>query len=153
MLFEKLVDEATLPTRATKGSAGYDLHCIEDVIVRPVDWTGSVVKIKTGVTVKLPASHVGQIWSRSGLGLKGCVIHGGVIDEDYYTREIGVLMSNLGCDDLVFKKGDKVAQLVIVEYYSEDEVDVDTVRVGGFGSTDLTTDVVKSEDLRAAAGV
>jgi dUTP pyrophosphatase len=133
-LFRKLVPEAIIPTRATAKSAGYDLHCIEDFILPEVLNCDEPVKIGTGIAIQIPDGYCGQIWCKSGLGSKGLVVHGGLVDGDYQ-GEIFVLLSNHGYGSRHFKCGEAIAQIVFVPCYMEG--DVDTVRVGGFGSTDV----------------
>ena len=136
-LFAKLQEDAIIPTRATTHSAGYDLHTTVDVIIKPNDWLAGPVIVPTGVTCMPPVGYHGQIWAKSGKAKLGILKLAGVIDGDYAPNEIMVLLTNLGDSEVVFNKGDKIAQIIFVPYYSEE--DVSAVRVGGFGSTDTLT--------------
>jgi dUTP pyrophosphatase len=86
--------------------------------------------------------YVALIKGKSGLALnKGLAILGGVIDSNY-RGEYAVIILNTGYDDLVIKKNQKIAQLLIqpVERAEFEEVNElsNTVRGdGGFGSTGL----------------
>lgn len=132
-LFEKLVPDAIMPTRATKGSGAYDLYSIEDVNLETFDYQTIIHKYKTGIKCNIPEGYCGQIWCRSSLGSKGVIVHGGFIDSDY-DKEIMVMLSSLQ-EYVYIGKGTKpIAQMAIVPYYSEE--DVLGSRVGGFGSTD-----------------
>lgn len=134
-LFQKLSEDATIPVRGTKYSAGYDLFALEETFVLPYAEECLPTKIKTGIRVNLPPGHCGQFWERSSLGSKGLALRGGLIDEDYQ-GELIVCLYNFSDKLHQFKKGDKIAQMVIVPYYTEGDV-VNVVREGGFGSTGL----------------
>ena len=45
--FKKLSDSATMPERATKGSAGYDISASETVTIQP----GEIKLVSTGLAV------------------------------------------------------------------------------------------------------
>ena len=144
-LFETIDSRAILPTRATQGSAGYDLYSLDPVKLYSLE--GPMI-LRTGIKVNIPVGYCGQLWCRSKWGSKGAlvhdfattpdgdILHGRLIDSDY-TNEVGVIMSNIGLDTLTFKAGEKIAQMVIVPFYSEEDVNV--LRTGGFGSTDALT--------------
>lgn len=105
--------EAKVPLRGTDGSAGFDLCSIVNEIIPPRtrQW------IPTGVAIAFPVGLVGFVWPRSGLAGKGIDTSAGVIDSDY-RGEIKVLLVN--DSDLAFtlNKGDRIAQLIIVETLS-----------------------------------
>ena len=130
-----------LPSRATAGSAGWDLYaCLEEELtVAP----RQLVTIPTGIAMALPGpEYVGLIFARSGLGVK----HGislsngvGVIDSDY-RGELLVGLTNLSDVPYTIKPGDRIAQLVVmpvalpqVELVAE--LDQTHRGDGGFGST------------------
>lgn len=132
---KKLHEDAKLPTFAHTYDAGMDLYTIEDVSIGGL----GIVKIKTGLAFEIPAGHVGLVWDKSSVGSRGLKTLGGVIDAEY-RGELIVLMKNLNQEDYCFKKGDKIAQLLIqeVKHYPIEEVAEleDTPRgLGGFGST------------------
>ena len=135
----KLLDNnATIPSRQTDGSAGFDLYSSQEARVS----SGCTFKIKTGIALQIPEGYVGLIFARSGLATKkglrpaNCV---GVIDSDY-RGEIIVALHNDSGDSAIIQKGDRIAQLVIVPYISPDliqcnELDDTDRGSGGFGST------------------
>jgi dUTP pyrophosphatase len=96
--------------------------------------------IKTGIAIEIPKGFVGLVWPRSGLAIKkGVSVLAGVIDSSY-RGEIGVVLLNTNYDDLIIKKGDKIAQLLIqpIETVNIEEVKElsDTERAeNGFGSS------------------
>lgn len=126
-LFEKLHDGAIIPTRATAGSAGYDLHLLD--CVRSGEECS--FRIKTGIKANIPKGFYGKIEARSSYASRyGCQILGGVIDSDYEC-EIIIFMSAAVTPP--WRAGERVAQLVIMPYYSSEDVTAE--RTGGFGST------------------
>lgn len=152
MRFKRLTETAIVPTRGSKGAAGYDLYAdwveeaddrcvILDAKTRIVP-AGKRIIVHTGIAIALPEGFAGFIFPRSGLSIKqGLRLQNtvGVIDDDY-RGEIIVAMEASSTRDAVFSIGDRIAQLVIMPYavVNWEEVDKldDTERgAGGFGST------------------
>ena len=134
----KVEDESLMPSYETLGSAGADLKANEEGVLMP----GQRKLIKTGISIELPAGYEAQVRPRSGLALKhgiSMVNTPGTIDSDY-RGEIGVILINHGDTPFEYKKGDRIAQLVISKY-SRAEFQItsslsETVRgAGGFGHT------------------
>lgn len=131
-------EDCLIPSYETAGASGADLKSKEDGILK----SGERRLVKTGVFIELPAGYEAQVRPRSGLALK----HGitmlnspGTIDSDY-RGEIGVIMINHGSEPFVYKKGDRIAQLVISKYSRVEFKNTlsltETVRgAGGFGHT------------------
>ncbi len=126
---------AFVPTRAHSWDAGYDLFSREDATV----WQDSGGKFDTGVHIQIPAGYTGFIKSRSGLH----AVHGlsaeGVIDAGY-TGSINVLLRNHGPRAVEIKRGQKIAQLVLLPIITPDLEIVDALEAtergdNGFGST------------------
>jgi hypothetical protein len=74
VLIQKLVPQATIPERATKGSIGYDVHALSNHQLQP----GQILKIPTRLSMSLPNGMYLQIAPRSSLTLKGITVEGGV---------------------------------------------------------------------------
>jgi dUTP pyrophosphatase len=121
---QRLHPEAKIPTRAYEGDAGLDLYAVEDKVLpvyngdeRMLEFAHlpieTVVEVKTGIAISVPKGKYTRIECRSSLGRKGIRVHGGIIDSGY-RNEITVWMQNLGNQDYIIKKGDKIAQLVIM---------------------------------------
>ena len=138
---KKLSDRAVMPTKATEGSAGYDLSAAikEPMTIQP----GEIVRIPTGLAIELPDSDlVAMIYARSGLSVK----HGitlpngvGVIDSDY-RGEIKIGAYNFTNEPCIVENGERLAQLVVTQTAAlpvlEAEELGETERgEGGFGST------------------
>jgi len=144
MLSIKIINKSDLPLPKYKtlGSSGMDLMAnINDTIVLP---PLKRVLIPTGLYIQLPKDLEAQIRARSGLAIKYgiTVINGiGTIDSDY-RGEIKVPLINLGENDFVINKGDRIAQLVICQYVKINWKEVDTLNIttrgmNGFGSTGI----------------
>ena len=136
---KKLSENATLPTQGSKYAAGYDLYAAEEGVVL----SECRLLIKTNISVSIPEGYYGRIAPRSGLAYKsGLDVMAGVIDADY-RGDIGVILYNTDVKDFEFKKGDRIAQLIIekrhnVEWQEVSEL-ADSVRSdGGFGSTGVS---------------
>lgn len=142
---------ATMPTRAHPTDAGLDLYAADDVTIYPEGTKffyddGSIETmvcgevINTGVHIAFDPGTYGKIESRSGLNVKHHVVScGGVIDEGY-TGSIKVKLYNFGTEAYRVRKGDKIAQLVIMPYLTPeievvDHLDETERGSAGFGST------------------
>ncbi len=136
--FVKLDEDAQLPKRATKASAGYDLFSFSETFYINIP-AGEIAVIPTGIGWDMSAASnvCGFIKPRSSLAVRcGLDTLAGVIDADY-TGEIKVVLINHGQEDVRIYKGDKIAQLVILPYaVLMEEAEVTEIRNGGFGSTD-----------------
>ena len=101
-------DDAIIPTRASKRSAGLDLYSSIDARIE----VGSIKKTNTGICVSLPENSYGSMRDKSSLAAKGLLTLGEVIDTDY-TGEIIVVMNSL-IEPIKIKKGQiKKAQLIV----------------------------------------
>lgn len=133
-------DIATIPKRATKGSAGYDFYNTDKTILVPAHGTA---KIHTGIKAQMYDDLVLLIYIRSSMAIK----HGlmlcnnvGVIDSDYYNNEdnegeIIIALYNTSDKDYIIKPYDKVAQGIFTKYYTTFDDNVTEERTGGVGST------------------
>lgn len=138
---KRVRENAKIPTRATEGSAGFDLYaCIDEPILLK---KGDTAVIPTGIAIGLDDPHFAAfIHSRSGLAIKrgiGLLNSVGVIDSDY-RGEICVGVIKQTDEPYTIQPFERIAQMVIkpVELPELIEVDYldDTDRgAGGFGST------------------
>ena len=104
-------DNAIIPTRASKKSAGLDLYSSIDVSID----TNSIKKINTGICVSLPKNTYGSIRDKSSLAAKGLLTLGGVIDNDYtdyIDNDYIIIMTSL-IESRKIKQGQKIAQLIL----------------------------------------
>ena len=140
ILIKKLHSDVNLPAYETSGSSGMDLQAYisEEIILKP----GERKLIPTGLSIAIPENLEIQIRPRSGLAYKkgiSVVNTPGTIDSDY-RGEIKVLLINMGKEDFIIKKFERIAQMVVCPItkvvLSETNDLSDTIRgEGGFGST------------------
>lgn len=137
----RLSPTATLPSYAHDGDAGLDLVADEDVKL----YAGCWARVKTNVAMALPRGTVGFVCPRSGMAEKHgvTVLNGsGVVDEGY-RGSVDVLLVNLGPRHYEVRRGDKVAQLVVVkaeqlrleEVAKGEELPLNERGAKGFGSS------------------
>jgi len=125
------------PEYGTEGSAGADLKAAQDYVILP----RQVIKVRAGLRVALPAGTFGMVCPRSGMALNFAVTVAnapGIIDSDY-RGEVCVALINHGTEPFKIKKGQRIAQLVIVPcvipQFVEADLDETDRGEGGFGST------------------
>ena len=123
-------------------NAGVDLHCVEDVVIKP----GEVVFLKLGIRGRLVDYEGGAqhyyLYPRSSISKKGLMMANsvGIIDRGYRGELMGAVRNMTGADVSV-ARGERLFQIVapnmghIAEAVRWTALD-DTVRgEGGFGST------------------
>lgn len=133
-----LAPGAQMPTYATLGAAGMDLHALRLVMIPAHGWR----LVETGVSIALPAGYEAQIRPRSGLAAReGITVLNapGTIDSDY-RGEIKVCLINHSPNAYPVRAGDRIAQLVIapvarVAFEQVDSLDETERGAGGFGSS------------------
>ena len=76
-------DNAIIPTRASKESAGLDLYSSIDVDIE----VGLIKKVNTGICISLPEISCGSIRDKSSLASKGLLTLGRVIHKDYRNND------------------------------------------------------------------
>lgn len=131
-----------LPERATSHASGVDLRAAVDgdVTLAP----GERALIPTGIRIAVPPGYEAQVRARSGLAVRNgiaLVNAPGTIDADY-RGEIQAILVNHGQEAFTIRRGDRIAQLVIVpvvlcELELADELPETERGDGGFGSTGL----------------
>lgn len=135
-----MLDEgAIMPTRAHSADAGLDLYTPEEFMLCTLDELNQSKVINTGVHVEIPKGFVGMIKSKSGLNVYSDIVCEGVIDAGY-TGSIRVKLYNHGVVNQWFRRGDKIAQLVIMPIVTPELKLVDKFAEtergdNGFGST------------------
>ena len=135
MIKIKLDKGAIAPTRAHPFDAGMDLYAMHDGEIP----CGQSCTFTTGVHLEIPENWVGLVKSKSGLMVNNGITTDGTIDA-HYTGPIKVCLFNHGGSRYLVKKGDKIAQLVIVPCLLPRMELVDNLEEtdrgdGGFGST------------------
>ena len=151
---KKLTENAILPKKGTPESAGFDLYAIADEIIpsryselgkslkktrKPADIPINQKILKTNLSMMIQTGYEGHIRPRSGLAMKGISTMAGTIDSDY-RGDVGVVLINHGDNDVLIKKGERMAQILFKKTESPEIVEVleleNTIRgSGGYGST------------------
>jgi dUTP pyrophosphatase len=127
-----------LPSRATSGSAGYDLTSAEDGVLASMERRA----FGTGLAIAVPDGFECQIRPRSGLALRNGITVANTpatIDSDY-RGELMVALVNLGTAAFEITRGMRVAQMVVarverVAFEPVAELPPSGRGAGGFGST------------------
>ena len=130
-----LEENAIMPDRAHELDAGLDL-------MTPVDFVVPAHGFKfvdTGVHLEAPYGTDLHIRSKSGLNRKFGLTADGTVDEGY-TGTVGVTIHNSGDNDYQFRRGDKIAQVVVEIILRPGLLLVDKISGGergdaGYGST------------------
>jgi dUTP pyrophosphatase len=138
IVFETVADapSATVPRRATGGSACYDVAAAEAAELT----RGTVALVRTGFRVRCPAGTFLEMRPRSGLSSRGVLMVNapGTIDRDY-AGEVKVPLTYLFDGVYRIEVGDRIGQLRLVEdlpaRFRTGTVRPLGARRGGFGST------------------
>jgi dUTP pyrophosphatase len=112
----QLLDEGLPPpSYAREGDAGADLIATADVVLRS---RGGRAVVPTGVAIAIPPGYAGLVLPRSGLAARHgitCLNAPGLIDSGF-RGEIQVILVNHDSEaDYSVRRGDRVAQLVLVQ--------------------------------------
>ena len=133
---------AAPPQRHSDDAAGYDLRSAEETVLDGKAITQCLVD--TGVHVAIPRGHFGLVKSRSSMALRGVEVGAGVIDSDYRGPIRVKLFTTKALEEpILIKRGDRIAQLIIIPCASPTIRRVSNVAdlghtgrgAGGFGST------------------
>ena len=131
----RLSPDAIIPTKATVGSAGYDLYANHDAVIEP----GMQTLIKTDITFEFPRNTYGRIADRSSLAMRGITTMGGVVDNDY-RGNVGVILRNFGNAEYKVHQYDRIAQMICEQYVNAPIIETMYITVtnrssSGFGSS------------------
>ena len=133
-----------LPKRSTKYAAGYDVEAAENTIIPAFKPGVKPTLIPTGLKAYMQDDEMLCLYNRSsnpkkkGLVLANSV---GIVDKDYYGNadndgHIVYAMWNFKDEDVKIEKGERIGQAIFQKYLIADNDSADSVRTGGFGSTD-----------------
>ncbi|NLK73863.1 MAG: deoxyuridine 5'-triphosphate nucleotidohydrolase [Clostridiales bacterium] len=135
-----IYERIKLPKRATVGSAGYDFFSPLTFTLHP----GEMIKIPTGIRVRIDEGWVLKCYPRSGLGFKYRIQLNntvGIIDSDYYYSDNeGHIFCKITNDSrenksVTIEEGTAFIQGIFVEYGITVDDETENVRNGGLGST------------------
>lgn len=138
---KKLRDNAVIPVKAHPSDAGFDLVAATDI---ETDEDGNAVYY-TGLAFEIPEGHVGLIFPRSSITKKDQMIANGVgVVDSNYRGEVSVkckMIPPVSHEKYhVYRKGERVAQMIIVpypeiEFQEADELSETDRGANGYGST------------------
>ena len=100
--FKGYSDNTKIPIRATVGPARYDLFSSMDTLIKQSE----VEQICTDLNLAIPIGYYGKIVGRSGLALKGIIVHNGTNDSDFWV--VSVILTNNSKFDYQVRKGDRI---------------------------------------------
>ncbi|HKM35022.1 MAG TPA: deoxyuridine 5'-triphosphate nucleotidohydrolase [Lachnospiraceae bacterium] len=135
-----IYESIELPSRATKGSAGYDFYAPFAFSLPP----GRTIKIPTGIRAKMNEDWVLQLYPRSGLGFKYRLQLNntvGIIDSDYFSSDNeGHIFAKITNDSnegktIEIGAGMGFMQGIFLQYGITMDDAACGIRNGGFGST------------------
>lgn len=139
LLVRRLDPGLPLPAHHRPGDAGLDLHASTETTIDP----GAREVVGTGLSVAIPEGWCGLTTPRSGRAVReglSIVNSPGVIDAGY-RGEVKVVLVNMDPrEPVVVRRGERIAQLLIVpvavtEVVEADELPASDRGAGGFGST------------------
>lgn len=139
VLITRLDSSVPLPSYAKGGDAGADLTTTIDFTLAP----GERQLVPTGIAIALPDGYVALVHPRSGLAIKAgitLVNAPGTVDAGYRGEISCILINHDRSESISFKKGDRIAQLVIQKVERADFIELSELPgsgrgSGGFGST------------------
>ena len=143
--FKKLHPDAKLPTRAHRTDAGMDVYTIENVTVPP---RGDAIT-GLGLPSAFHDDHALLVFNKSGRATKLKLDKGAEVIDSGYRGEIHVHLFNHSDEPAVIKKGEKIAQLLLVKIWNGQPEEIDLIDegadwddqtergTGGFGSTGI----------------
>lgn len=129
-----------IPHRGTKRSAGYDIYATVDIRLQP----GESTKFATDIKAYMLDDEVLMVYPRSSVGIKEIMITNtvGIVDSDYYSNvkndgNITIFLKNIGTEEFVASKGDRIAQGIFTKYLlaDGDNFEDGEERAGGYGHT------------------
>lgn len=130
--------EIQLPVRSDPRSAGYDFYSPVDIVIHPNESR----LFFTDVKAYMEDDEVLMLYVRSSMGKVHVVIANGtgIIDASYYNNpdndgNIGFRLLNLGKEDYIIRRGDRIGQGVFMKYLITDDDNATGDRTGGFGSS------------------
>jgi dUTP pyrophosphatase len=139
VLIQRLDPEVPLPNYAKGGDAGADLVTRIDLTLAP----GERALAPTGIAIALPDGYAAFVHPRSGLAIKhgvSMVNTPGTVDAGFRGELQIILINHDPHEAITFKRGDRVAQLIIQKVEKAEFIEVSQLPgsgrgTGGFGST------------------
>jgi dUTP pyrophosphatase len=139
VLITRMDESIPLPRYAKGGDAGADIVSRIDITLKP----GERALVPTGISIALPDGYAAFVHPRSGLAIK----HGvtmvnapGTVDAGFRGELQCIMINHDQHESIIFKKGDRIAQLVIQKVEHAKFIEVKDLPgsgrgTDGFGST------------------
>ncbi|KAG6514693.1 hypothetical protein ZIOFF_025063 [Zingiber officinale] len=130
---QRISSSAVLPKRKIEGFAGYDLAINREQFVPKKD------KSLLTICIQIPKGTYARIAPRSSAALRGLIIMGGVVDEEY-RGEVKIIAYNITNKYVYLQKHECIAQLILERIATPEVQEVPCLEitargVQGFGST------------------
>jgi len=144
LLFQKLSSHGGILPPKKKGDCAFDLVCAEDRFISAPSVGEKPKDIPIGVAVKIPHGYFGLIINRSSASRTvGVHVIPGIIDEGY-VGPLYACVYPMGEYSVYIKKGDRVAQLILLPSFTPEMEEVESLPItergsSGFGSTGINT--------------
>ena len=133
VLITRLDESIPLPRYAKGGDAGADIVSRIDITLKP----GERALVPTGISIALPDGYAAFVHPRSGLAIK----HGvtmvnapGTVDAGFRGELQCIMVNHDQHESITFKKGDRIAQLVIQKVERAEFVEVKDLPGSGRGT-------------------
>lgn len=140
VLREEAAKGFPIPKQAKEGDSGLDMYVLEDTVV-PAN-SKFPVDVPSGLRCSLPKGYWAMIINRSSANKRGLIVASNVIDQGYQ-GSLYATCRNTTDEDLLLKRGERVAQFVLIplvpvdckEVMTDAEFPVSERGTSGWGST------------------
>ena len=103
------------PTRANPSDAGLDIYFSPEDVNEEVElWNGRTCLLRTGLRFGVPHGYMLQVMNRSSVASKKQLLVGACVIDSGYDGEVFINLHNVGNNKQIIKRGDKIAQIVMV---------------------------------------
>ncbi|MGL4426022.1 MAG: dCTP deaminase domain-containing protein [Cetobacterium sp.] len=130
--------DAILPTRGSRHAIAYDVYSPVKLSIKP----NERVLIWTDVKACFGEDEALLMNVRSSMGMNGVMMgnSSGWVESDYYNNpkndgNLGVCLYNFGDEGYNIEIGDRIAQVMFINYLTSDNGNTEKERDGGYGST------------------
>lgn len=148
--YSRVRPDAKPPTRANPSDAGLDLFFNPEDVTSAIRLQPGESKLfQTGIRVGVPHGYMLEIKNRSSVASKRSLLVGACVVDSGYDGEIFVNLHNVGTEEQIITKHDKIAQAVMVpvvhfralethsgDLYNWHPITISDRGTGALGSTD-----------------
>ena len=139
----KRVRDVNPPSRGYSSDAGIDLYIPNDL-----NWEsftlqpGTDIRIPSGIKINIPFGWCATFLNKSGIAYNKKLIIGGQLIDSGYHGEIHLHLINVSNNEIILKRGQKVAQFIVLPVPQVEMLEVNGYNeesergTKGFGSTD-----------------